>query len=130
MIVDSSAVLAVLQGEDEGQTCAELLIDNECRMSAANWLEAAVVVDNRSVRTQRDFDELIETAQIAIEPVTLAQVRIAREAYRRYGRGSGHAARLNVGDCFAYALSVSTGERLLFVGDDFAATDLLPAIPR
>ena len=130
MIVDSSAVLAVLQGEEHGVACAELLVDHECRMSAANWLEASIVVDNRSVRAQRDFEELLETANISVEAVTTDQARIAREAYRRYGRGSGHPARLNFGDCFAYALSVSTGEALLFVGDDFSATDLLPALPR
>ncbi len=128
MIVDSSAVLAVLQGEERGQACAELLIDQECRMSAANWLEASIVVDNRSVRTQRDFEDLIETANISVEPVTVEQARLARDAYRRYGRGSGHPARLNFGDCFAYALSVSTGEALLYVGDDFTSTDLLSAM--
>lgn len=128
MIVDSSAVLAVLQGEEHGAGCADLLIDQNCRMSAANWLEASIVVDNRSVRAQRDFEELMETAEISVEPVTMEQARIAREAYRRYGRGTGHPARLNFGDCFAYALSVSTGEPLLFVGDDFTETDLLPAL--
>jgi len=67
---------------------------------------------------------------LTIEPVTLAQVEIAREAYARYGRGIGHPARLNFGDCFAYALAKQTGEPLLFVGDDFVHTDLAFAVPR
>ncbi|KDA06699.1 ribonuclease [Microbacterium sp. CH12i] len=130
MIVDSSAMLAVIQGEADATACAELLIQENCRMSVANWLEASIVVDNRSVSTQRDFEDLLTTAGIALEPVTATQAQIAREAYRRYGRGSGHPAKLNFGDCFAYALAVITGERLLFVGEDFSATDILPAIRR
>ncbi len=128
MIVDSSAMLAVIQGEADATACAELLIQEDCRVSVANWLEASIVVDNRSVSTQRDFEDLRTVAGIALEPVTAEQAQIAREAYRRYGRGSGHPAKLNFGDCFAYALAVITGERLLFVGDDFSATDILPAI--
>ncbi len=130
MIVDSSAMLAVIQGEADATACAELLIQEDCRVSVANWLEASIVVDNRSVSTQRDFEDLRTVAGIALEPVTAEQAQIAREAYRRYGRGSGHPAKLNFGDCFAYALAVITGERLLFVGDDFSATDILPAIRR
>lgn len=130
MIVDSSATLAVIQGEADAAACAELLIQENCRMSVANWLEASIVVDNRSVSTQRDFEDLLNTAGIALEPVTAEQAQVAREAYRRYGRGSGHPAKLNFGDCFAYALAVTTGERLLFVGEDFSATDILPAIRR
>ncbi|MES2866695.1 type II toxin-antitoxin system VapC family toxin [Microbacterium profundi] len=128
MIVDSSAMLAVIQGEADATACAELLIQEDCRVSVANWLEASIVVDNRSVSTQHDFEDLRTVAGIALEPVTAEQAQIAREAYRRYGRGSGHPAKLNFGDCFAYALAVITGERLLFVGDDFSATDILPAI--
>ncbi|MFA4896513.1 MULTISPECIES: type II toxin-antitoxin system VapC family toxin [unclassified Microbacterium] len=121
-------MLAVIQGEADATACAELLIQEDCRVSVANWLEASIVVDNRSVSTQRDFEDLRTVAGIALEPVTAEQAQIAREAYRRYGRGSGHPAKLNFGDCFAYALAVITGERLLFVGDDFSATDILPAI--
>jgi ribonuclease VapC len=69
----------------------------------------------------------MKEAQIIIEPVTEAQARIAREAYRDFGKGSGHPARLNFGDCFAYALAKVTGEALLFKGDDFAHTDIKPA---
>lgn len=130
MIVDSSAVLAVIQGEPDGPACAALLIDQECRMSVANWLEASIVVDSRSVNTQRDFEDLLTTAAIGLEPVTEQQARIAREAYRRFGRGSGHRASLNYGDCFAYALAVTAGEPLLFVGEDFSETDVRSAIDR
>ena len=72
----------------------------------------------------RRFDELIEAAQIAIEPVTEAQARIARQAYRDFGKTSGHPAKLNFGDCFSYALAKAKGEPLLFKGDDFSRTDV------
>ena len=128
MIVDSSALLAVIQGEPEAAECIDRLLAEECRISAANWVEAGIVMDNRSIVTQREFDELMSLAEISVAPVTADQARIARDAYRRYGRGSGHPARLNYGDCFAYALAVSSGESLLFVGDDFGETDVRPAL--
>ncbi|HWV47935.1 MAG TPA: type II toxin-antitoxin system VapC family toxin [Microbacterium sp.] len=127
MIVDSSALLAIIQGEPEAAACAERLLAEECRISAANWVEAGVVVDSRSIGAQRDFDELLQLGEVAIVPVDAQQAHIARDAYRRYGRGSGHPARLNYGDCFAYALAVSSGESLLFVGDDFSETDIRSA---
>ena len=77
----------------------------------------------------RRFDDLVNEAQLIIEVVTEVQARIAREAYRDFGRGSGHPARLNFGDCFAYALARATGEPLLFKGDDFGHTDIAPALP-
>jgi len=128
VIVDSSALLAVIQGEPEAAECIDRLLAEECRISAANWVEAGIVMDNRSIVTQREFDELMSLAEISVAPVTADQARIARDAYRRYGRGSGHPARLNYGDCFAYALAVSSGESLLFVGDDFGETDVRPAL--
>ncbi|MFT3797515.1 type II toxin-antitoxin system VapC family toxin [Microbacterium sp.] len=127
MIVDSSALVAVVQGEPEAQECSELLLSEHCRLSVANWVEAGVVVDNRSIIAQREFEEVLALADVTLEPVTVEQARIARDAYRRYGRGSGHPARLNYGDCFAYALAVVTGEPLLFVGDDFTETDVRAA---
>lgn len=127
MIVDSSAVLAIIQGEPEAAECAERMLAQPCRMSAANWMEAGIVVDNRSVAAQRDFDELMSLAAMDVVAVDADQARIARDAYRRYGRGSGHPARLNYGDCFAYALAVTRGEPLLFVGDDFTETDVRQA---
>jgi ribonuclease VapC len=98
-------------------------------MSAANFVEAALVIDgSRDPIASRRFDELFKEASIGIEPVTLDQARIARAAYRDFGKGSGHPARLNFGDCFAYALAKASSEPLLFKGDDFIQTDIAPAL--
>jgi ribonuclease VapC len=86
-------------------------------LSAANFVESALVIDgSRDPIASRRFDDLVREAHIAVEPVTEAQARIAREAYRDFGKGSGHPAKLNFGGCFAYALA---GEPLLFKGEDF-----------
>ena len=99
------------------------------QISAANWLEAAAVIDgSRDPVASRRFDELVDVARIAVVPVTEAQARIARAAYRDFGKGSGHPAGLNFSDCFAYALAKDTGEPLLFKGADFAQTDIEPAL--
>ena len=82
-----------------------------------------------STIASRRFDELVDVAELRVEPVTHDQARIARDAYRDFGKGSGHKAGLNFGDCFAYALAKSTGEALLFKGDDFGRTDITPALP-
>ena len=98
------------------------------RISAATYVEIGAVIDGgRDPVASRLVDELLATAGIVIEPVTEAQARIAREAYRDFGKGSGHAAGLNFGDCFAYALAKATGEPLLFKGDDFSQTDVAVA---
>nr|WP_238354916.1 type II toxin-antitoxin system VapC family toxin [Kribbella sandramycini] len=100
------------------------------RMSAASFLEAAVVMDSaRDPVVSRRFDELVAAAEISIEPVTEAQARIARAAYRDFGKGSGHPAALNLGDCFAYALAHEADEPLLFKGKDFIHTDLRSVLP-
>lgn len=127
MIVDSSALLAVLLGEPERAAFVELMIDEPCRMSAASLTEAGIVADQRSVALGRQLDDLVNELGISIEPVTRKHSQLARTAYRRYGRGSGSPARLNFGDCLAYALASDTGEALLFKGDDFTHTDVLPA---
>ncbi len=121
MIVDTSALIAILRDEPEARKFAIAIADAERRrISAANYLETAIVIDgSRDPIASRSFDDLIREAQIAIEPVTAEQARVAREAYRDFGRGTGHPARLNFGDCFAYALAKTTGEPLLFKGDDF-----------
>lgn len=127
---DTSAIIAIVRQESD-TVIYEQVIEEEinCRMSAASFLEAAIVVDrNRDPVLSRRFDELIREAEIIIEPVTEAQARIAREAYRDFGRGSGHPARLNFGDCFAYALAKDQGEPLLFKGDDFVHTDITSAL--
>lgn len=97
-------------------------------MSAASYLEAGIVVDAQGDPVMsRRLDDYMQEARIAIEPVTEEQARIARQAYRDFGKGSGHPAQLNYGDCFAYALAKVTGEPLLFKGDDFVHTDLTAA---
>ena len=128
MIVDSSALMAVLEGETDSELVLDAALSGPCRMSAASWLEVAIVADNRSTTHGERPDRLVSTLDIEVVPVTVRQAEVARLAYRRYGRGSGSAARLNYGDCFAYALSVVAGEPLLFVGDDFTHTDVASAI--
>ena len=94
-------------------------------MSAANYLEAAIVVDaNRNPLLSRRLDGLMVQTDMIVEPVTREQADIARAAYRDFGRGSGHPAALNFGDCFAYALAKAMREPLLFKGDDFSHTDV------
>lgn len=130
MIVDTSALIAILRDEPEAAACAEAIeAAPGRRMSAANFLEAAIVIDaSRDPVASRRLDDLVKEAQLVIEAVTEVQARIAREAYRDFGRGSGHPARLNFGDCFAYALAHATGEPLLFKGDDFIHTDVMPVL--
>ncbi len=130
MIIDTSALLAILRDEPEALTCAKAIEEAATRrISAANFLETAIVIDaSRDPIASRRFDELLKVAEMAIEPVTEEQARIGRAAYRDFGKGSGHPAQLNFGDCFAYALAKATGEPLLFKGDDFPQTDVTPAI--
>ena len=130
MIVDTSAIVAILRDEPEARWCAESIADaKNRRVSAVNYVEAAAVIDgSRNPIASRRFDELFREAGLRIEPVTEAQARIAREAYRDFGKGSGHAAGLNFGDCFAYALAKAMGEPILFKGNDFRHTDLTPVL--
>jgi len=130
MILDTSAVIAILRDEPEAARFAEMIAGAEHpRISAVNYVEAAAVIDaGRDPVASRRFDDLLRAAAVTIEPVTRAQARIAREAYRDFGRGSGHPARLNFGDCFAYALAKALAEPILFKGDDFPHTDLTSAL--
>lgn len=132
MILDTSAVIAILRDEPGAMVCASAIESaTRRRISAANFTEAAIVIDgSRDPVASRRFEDFINEAEIVIEPVTEAQARIAREAYRDFGKGSGHRAQLNFGDCFAYALARITREPLLFEGVDFAHTDITPAIKR
>jgi len=129
MIIDTSALVAILRDEPEAKDCALAIERNPTRrVSAANFVETALVIDGgRDPIASRRFDDLVKEARIVIEPVSEAQARIAREAYRDFGKNSGHPAKLNFGDCFAYALAKTTGEPLLFKGDDFIHTDIIPA---
>jgi ribonuclease VapC len=127
MIVDTSAVIAVLKEESDAPRFLRVLTMSAepKRISAANYLEAAIVVDaNRNPLLSRRLDDLIVQTEIRAEPVTLEHAEIARAAYRDFGRGSSHPAQLNFGDCFAYALAKSMREPLLFKGDDFWHTDV------
>ncbi|MQA84350.1 MAG: PIN domain-containing protein [Streptosporangiales bacterium] len=130
MIVDTSALLAILRDEPEAAAFASAIeVAEQRRISAANFLEAAVVIDgSRDPVASRRFDELVSVARIAVVPVTERQARIARAAYRDFGKGSGHPARLNFCDCFAYALAQETHEPLLFKGSDFVHTDIPSAL--
>lgn len=128
MIVDSSAVMAVLEGEPDADRVLELLAEHPARMSVATWVEVSIVADSRSPRHGSRLDQLLAELRITIEPVTPEQGTLARLASRRYGRGSGSPARLNYGDCFAYALAISRAEPLLFVGEDFTDADIVPAL--
>lgn len=124
MIVDSSALMAILSSEPDGDRLLRAAAAGTCRMSAGTAVEVGIVADARSARHGERLDELLRVLEIEIEPVTPRQAEVARLAYRRYGRGSGSQANLNFGDCFSYALSVTAGEPLLYVGADFAHTDV------
>src|SRR5215471_7573692 len=130
MIVDTSAFIAILRDEEGAMAYARAIANAAIRrICAATYVETAALIDaSRDPIASRRFDDLLHEAQFAIEPVTEVQARIAREAYRDFGRGSGHPARLNFGDCFAYALAKAMNEPLLFKGDDFTRTDITSAL--
>lgn len=125
MIIDSSAIVAILRREREADAMADTLEDAPVRLiSAVNYVEAAVVIDSwRDAVVSRGLDDLLTRTHTIIEAVTPEQAMVAREAYRDFGKGR-HRAGLNLGDCFAYALAKDKGEPLLFKGDDFRRTDV------
>ena len=125
MIIDSSAIVAILGHEDDVDSLAEALVEAPIRrLSAVNYVETAIVIDSRRDPVlSRGLDDFLREAQIKIEGVTPEQARLAREAYRDFGKGR-HRAGLNFGDCFAYALAKDKREPLLFKGDDFRRTDV------
>ena len=126
MIVDSSALIALILQEPGHQKIGRVLrAENKLHMSTATWVELGVVADRRlSEVNQHRFDAMIDGLGIVLVPLSAVQARRARQAHRRYGPGSGSSARLNMGDCFSYALAIELDEPLLFVGDDFAHTDV------
>ena len=130
MILDTSAVIAILRDEVEAASFAKTIEKAvHRRISAVNYVEAAAVIDvGRDPVASRRFDELLQEAEVTVESVSEAQARIARQAYRDFGKGSGHPASLNFGDCFAYALAIAKREPLLFKGDDFSHTDVASAL--
>jgi ribonuclease VapC len=125
MIIDSSALVAILTSEPDGDLLEDALTDVlPRRISAVNYVEASIVMDSKGRPVlSHALDNFLQAAQIGIEPVTVQQAQLARQAYREYGRGR-HRAGLNFGDCFAYALAKEKGEPLLFKGDDFRRTDV------
>ncbi len=130
MILDTSAIIAILRDEPEAAQFARAIEEaGQRRISAVNYVEGAAVIDGgRDPVASRRYDDLLREARVTIEPVTEAQARIAREAYRDFGKGSGHPAKLNFGDCFAYALAKDRDEPLLYKGDDFSHTDVAHAV--
>ena len=130
MIVDSSVMIAILTDEEDCLELSHALDRSEIvRLSAASYLETSIVLDkHREPVLSAKLDELILDSEIIIEPVTVAQARVARQAYSDYGKGSGHPANLNFGDCFTYALARDKREPVLYKGDDFVHTDLRSAL--
>ncbi|UUZ45982.1 type II toxin-antitoxin system VapC family toxin [Janibacter limosus] len=126
MIVDTSALVAIIADEPEAERLLRALASaGSVQMSAATYVECGIVIDNRAgAATRRRFDDLLTTPDVEVVALTPQQARLAREAHRDFGRGSGSPARLNLGDCFSYALAADPGGELLFIGDDFAATDI------
>ena len=129
LVVDASAWVAILRQEPEARALVEAITNaDKVHVSAASYVEVGAVVDGaRDPIASRRFDELLELFQVVVEPVTPGQARRAREAYRDFGRGSGHPARLNDGDVFSYALATELRAPLLFEGTGFTHTDVIDA---
>src|SRR5487761_2126784 len=130
MIVDTSALVAILKHEPEAEAFSEAIeAAKVVRISAASYLETHIVVDGyKNPILKARLEEIFENPGIQVEPVTLEQAKIARVAYRDFGKGSGHPAGLNFGDCFSYALAREKREPILFKGDGFMHTDLSPVL--
>jgi ribonuclease VapC len=128
MILDTSALIAILYGEPERAEFARLIHDAEfCRVSVASFVELSMVVESQlGPEAGRQVDTLFRRTGIVIEPVTVEHGHLARQAFLDYGKGR-HKAGLNFGDCFSYALAKATGEPLLFKGNDFSQTDIKSA---
>jgi len=129
VILDSSALIAILRDEDDAERFAIAIeAARTVRISAVTYVEVGAVIDRADDPVaSRRVDDLLDVAGAIVEPVTIEQAGLARAAYRDFGKDSGHAAGLNFGDCFSYALAKSVGEPLLFKGDDFGHTDVQPA---
>ena len=129
MIVDASALLAILFDEPDADRFRRAIADEleDLLISPVNFVEAAVRADGRGEETAKAFDEILRVSGIRIAEITLHQARLAREAYQKFGKGK-HPAKLNLGDCFAYALAKARSEPLLFKGDDFRMTDIEAAV--
>jgi ribonuclease VapC len=133
IVIDTSAIVAIVRGEgDAAQLAACVVGSSSVVTSAATVLEAAIVLNDKRFGVPSTGDQLLDEflgrEKITIEPVTLDHLQIARLAHRLYGKGTGHAAALNFGDCFAYALAKALNAPLLYKGVDFAKTDIVSAL--
>lgn len=126
MVIDTSAIIAILENEPEAGRISKAITQAEIRLlSAASIVETSIVIESRRGEVgKRDFERLLQKASIKIMAVTVEQAETARQAFRDYGKGRGHPAQLNFGDCFAYALAKNLSQSLLFKGDDFSKTDI------
>jgi ribonuclease VapC len=129
VIVDTSALIAILRDEPEAHDFIDALVDGPvAKISAGTLLEASIIADRISPPIgARRFDRLVTDLRLTVVPHDEHQAAVARAAYRDFGKGSGHPAQLDFGDCFAYALAATTREPLLFKGDDFGRTDVTSA---
>lgn len=129
MILDTSALIAILAREPESELYIQTISHaSHCRISAANFIELSIVIQSQfGAEVLQQCDALFRRVGITIEPVTVEQAHLARQAFQDFGKGR-HTAGLNFGDCFAYALAKATGEPLLFKGEDFNKTDVKVAI--
>jgi ribonuclease VapC len=129
VILDTSSIITVAAREPGFRVYAEAMSRADlCRVSAATFVELSIVMERQfDAKIAQQCDTLLRDIGVVIEPVTVEQAYLARQAFHDFGRGR-HEAGLNFGDCFAYALAKSTGEPLLFKGDDFRNTDVLPAL--
>lgn len=129
MVIDTSALVAILFAEPDAATFARSIADAHVRaMSAATLVECSIVAEARhGAAAGRELDLLVHRADVQVVPVDTEQAELARDAWRRFGKGR-HGAGLNLGDCFSYALAVDRAEPLLFKGDDFARTDVPSAL--
>lgn len=130
MVLDTSAIVAILTQEPDGDRLLDIVGSTLlCRISAVTLYECKVVLGHRGGEPMlQRLAAFVEQADGYIEPFDARQAELASAAYRRFGRGSGHPARLNFGDCAAYALATSLGLPLLYKGDDFSKTDVTAAI--
>jgi ribonuclease VapC len=129
MILDTSALVAILAAESDSEVYVQAISRTpRCRISAGNFLELSIVIEGQfGAEVLRQCDALFRRVGVVIEPVTVEQAQVARQAFHDFGKGR-HAAGLNFGDCFAYALAKTAGDALLFKGVDFKKTDILAAL--
>jgi len=130
MVIDTSALLAILLDESERRSYNEAIEAAASRIiSAATYVEVSIIVESRfGAEGLRDFDQFVDRAKIEIASVDLEQANLARRAFSRFGKGR-HPAGLNFGDCFSYAVAIARGEPLLYKGEDFARTDVASVMP-